>query len=163
MSRQPDNLHRNSRRVLEAAAAVGLDLQVRHFPEGTRTAQDAAAAIGCKVGAIVKSLVLVSDDGPVMVLTSGSNRADYDKVAKALGVAGVQRADARTAREATSYPIGGTAPFGHPRPLPMLLDEDLLRYEAVWAAAGTPDTVFPIVPQQLCEITSAQVADIADT
>lgn len=160
---QPEDLHRNSRRVLEAAAALGLRLKVTRFPAGTRTAQDAAAAIGCEVGAIVKSLVLVTPEGPVMVLTSGGNRADYGKVAKTLGVNGVTRADADTARVATGYPIGGTAPFGHPQPLPTLLDADLLAYEQVWAAAGTPDSVFPLTPEELLETTGARVADIAET
>lgn len=155
-------LHRNSRRVLEAAAALGIDLQVTRFPEGTRTAGDAAAAIGCDVGAIVKSLVLRSDTGPLLVFTSGSNRVDYGKVARALGADGVRRADAEVARAATGYPIGGTAPFGHPRPLPMLCDEDLLAFETVWAAAGTPDTVFPIAPQQLVDATGARVADVGE-
>ncbi|MPZ86853.1 MAG: YbaK/EbsC family protein [Nitriliruptorales bacterium] len=162
MTGQPAGLHRNSRRVLEAAAALGLRLEVTRFPAGTRTAQDAAAAIGCEVGAIVKSLVLVSAEGPLMALTSGRNRADYGKVAKALGVNGVTRADAGTVRAATGYPIGGTAPFGHPQPLPTLLDADLLAYEEVWAAAGTPETVFPLTPKALLEITAARIADIAE-
>ena len=155
-------LHRNSQRVIDAAAAAGFQVEVTHFPEGTRTAADAAAAIGCEVGAIVKSIVLDADAGPIVVLTSGSNRVDYGKVARALGTVGVRRADADDARAATSFPIGGTAPFGHPSPLPMLCDEDLLAYETVWAAAGTPDTVFPIAPQRLVETTAARLAEIAE-
>lgn len=156
-------LHRNSRRVVEAAATLGLTVAVTRFPAGTRTAVEAAAAVGCDVGAIVKSIVLRSDGGPLLVLTSGANRVDYPKVAATLGVGGVARADADEVRAATGFPIGGTAPLGHPAPLPTLLDRDLLAYEEVWAAAGTPDTVFPIPPDRLAAATGARVADIAAT
>lgn len=150
------------RRVVDAAAAVGLDVEIVRFPEGTRTAADAARAVGCDVGAIVKSIVLQSDDGPVVVLTSGANRVDYGKAAAALGRTGVRRADADDARRATGYAIGGTAPVGHPTPVPMLCDEDLLVFDEVWAAGGTPDTVFATSPGRLLEATGAQVADVAE-
>jgi prolyl-tRNA editing enzyme YbaK/EbsC (Cys-tRNA(Pro) deacylase) len=156
------NLHPNSRRVVEAAAAVGVSVAVTRFPAGTRTAADAAAAIACEVGAIVKSIVLSSDAGPLVVLTSGGNRVAYAKVEAELGVTGVRRAAAEEARAATGYPIGGTAPVGHPEPVPMLIDRDLLAYEEVWAAAGTPDTVFPLSPDQLVAMTGAPVADVAE-
>jgi prolyl-tRNA editing enzyme YbaK/EbsC (Cys-tRNA(Pro) deacylase) len=156
------DLHRNNRRALEAAAAHGLRLEVTRFPADTRTAQDAADAIGCAVGAIVKSLVLDSDSGPLMVLTSGTNRVSYGKVAAATGRTGVKRADAETARAATSYPVGGVSPFGHPAPLPTLIDRDPLAYEEVWAAAGTPDSVFPIAPDALRAATGAAPADVAE-
>ena len=155
-------LHPNSSRVVEAAAAAGVVIEVVRFPEGTRTAEDAAAAIGCDVAAIVKSLVLVSDDGPVLALVSGRNRVDYGKVGAALRVKGVHRADAGTARAATSFPIGGTAPFGHPAPLPTVLDRDLLTLGEVWAAAGTPDAVFAVAPATLRDATGAAVADVAE-
>lgn len=158
---EPDDLAPASRRVVEAAAGKGLRIEVRRFPEGTRTAADAAAAIGCAVGAIVKSLVLASDGEPVLVLTSGGNRADYAKVAAALGAARVTKAGADLVRSATGFAIGGTAPFGHPRPLPALLDRDLLAYAEVWAAGGTPDTVFAVDPRRLVEATGATVADVA--
>lgn len=153
--------HRNTRRVLDAAAALGLDLDVHHFPQGTRTARDAADAIGCAVGAIVKSLVLDSDSGPLVVLTSGDNRVSYGKVEAATGRPGVRRCDADAVRAATSYPVGGVAPFGHPSPLPTLIDRDLLAHGTVWAAAGTPHAVFPISPEALVSATGAEVADIA--
>lgn len=155
-------LHRNSQRVVDAAAAAGLTVQVHRFAEGTRTAQDAADAIGCPLGAIVKSIVLQSDEGAVLVLTSGGNRVSYDAVSGALGVTGVRRADADEARASTGYPIGGTAPWGHPEPLTILCDEDLLTYDTVWAAGGTPDTVFPITPADLLRITGARVAAVAE-
>jgi prolyl-tRNA editing enzyme YbaK/EbsC (Cys-tRNA(Pro) deacylase) len=154
--------HPNTRRVIDTAEAAGLSIDVRRFPEGTRTAADAARAIGCEVDAIAKSIVLASDDGPVLVLTSGSNRVDYARVAAALGVAAVRRADADQARAATSFPIGGTAPWGHPAPLPVLCDHDLLGYDTVWAAAGTPDTVFAITPADLLRVACAVVADVAE-
>ncbi len=157
-----DDLHRNAQRVVEAARALGFDLQVHSFPEGTRTAADAAAAIGVEVGAIVKSLVLRSDDGPVLALVSGANRADLAAVAAALGVTGVHQADARTAREATGFPVGGTPPFGHPAPLTTVTDADLLGFDEVWAAAGTPNLVFPIPPDDLVRATAATVARIAE-
>lgn len=153
--------HPNTQRVVEAARARGLELAVTRFPEGTRTAADAAAAIGCPVEAIVKSIVLASAEGHVLVLTSGGNRVDYGKVERALGVAEVHRADADGVRAATGFPIGGSAPFGHPGPLPILVDRDLLAFQEVWAAAGTPDTVFPIAPDALIEATGGTVADVA--
>jgi len=156
------SLHRNNRRAIEAAAAHGLHLEVTRFDDDVRTAAAAAAAIGCPVGAIVKSLVLGSDDGPLMVLTSGANRVSYGKVAAATGRTGIHRADAETVRAATSYPVGGVSPFGHPEPITMLLDRDLLAYEQVWAAAGTPDSVFPIAPADLVAATGAVPADVVE-
>lgn len=155
------DLPRSTRRCVEAAAVLGLVLDIHRFPAGTRTAVDAAAAIGCPVDAIAKSIVLTSDQGPVLVFTSGGNRVDHGLVAAALGITGVTRADAEQARAATGYAIGGTAPFGHPAPVPMLLDEDLLSFDEVWAAGGTPDTVFPISPQALMSATGARPARIA--
>jgi prolyl-tRNA editing enzyme YbaK/EbsC (Cys-tRNA(Pro) deacylase) len=155
-------LHRNNRRALAAAAELGLDLQITRFPQGTRTAEEAAAAIGCGVGAIVKSLVLASDEGPLMVLTSGANRVSYAKVQAATGRSGVRRADAEMARAATSYPVGGTSPFGHPAPLETLIDRDLLAYREVWAAAGTPDSVFAIAPDALVAALGAVAMDVAE-
>ena len=154
-------MHPSNERVARAAAEAGLRIRIESFPEGTRTAEDAAAAIGCPVGAIVKSLVLDSDRGAVVVLTSGKNRLDFGKVAAALGVDKVERADAHKAREATGYPIGGTAPFGYPGRLPMLFDRDLLAYQTVWAAAGTPQTVFAADPEELARTTGAKVAGVA--
>lgn len=151
-----------SARVVEAARALGLELAITTFPEGTRTARDAAAAIGCAVDAIAKSIVLSSDRGPVLVLTAGGNRVDYDKVAALLDAAEVRRASAEEAREATGYAIGGTAPFGHPTPMPILADETLLSFDTVWAAGGTPDTVFPIAPEALVRHTDAVVGDVAE-
>lgn len=154
--------HRNTKRVVAAALECGVDVEVRRFPEGTRTAQDAARAIGCDVAAICKSIVLSTDDGPVVVFTSGSNRVDMGKVEALTGRAGVRRANADEVKSATGQSIGGTAPFGHPEPLTMLIDQDFLTLDEIWAAAGTADTVFGVAPQTLVDATGARVADIAE-
>lgn len=145
------------------AEARGLgELDVREFPEGTRTAADAARAIGCQVGQIVKSVVLMADGAAIVALTSGANRADTGAIAALLGTSEVRKADAAEAREATGFAIGGTPPFGHPRPLRVLMDRDLLGYEEVWAAAGTPTSVFPIAPGDLERAAGAEVADLRE-
>lgn len=149
-------------RFEEAARAAGLALDITRFAQGTKTAADAARAIGCDVGQIVKSLVFVADGGPFLALTSGSNRADPESLARLLGSEQVRRANPEEARRATGYAIGGTPPFGHSRDLRVLLDRDLLRYDVVWAAAGTPDSVFPIAPSELLRATGADVADFRE-
>ncbi|HXF58164.1 MAG TPA: YbaK/EbsC family protein [Actinomycetota bacterium] len=149
-------------RFLEAARARGLSPAVRRFPSGTKTAADAARAVGCDVGQIVKSLVFVADGRPVVALTSGRNRVDPSRLSAVLGAREVRKASAEEARAATGFAIGGTPPFGYPRPLQILLDRDLLGHEVVWAAAGTPDTVFPIAPADLLEASGATVADFAE-
>lgn len=147
----------------EAARAAGLDANVRRWPEGTRTARDAARAVGCEVGQIVKSLVFLADDRPVVVLTSGANRVDTTKVAARLGAETVRKADADEARAATGFAIGGTPPLGFPDPIPVLMDHDLLGHYEVWAAAGTPDTTFAVAPDILRDAAGAEVADVAET
>jgi prolyl-tRNA editing enzyme YbaK/EbsC (Cys-tRNA(Pro) deacylase) len=149
-------------RFLEAARERGLSVRVERFPEGTKTAPDAARAVGCEVGQIVKSLVFVADGRPILALTSGANRADVAKLAALLGASEVRRASADEARAATGFSIGGTPPFGFPRPLRVLMDRDLLGYELVWAAAGTPDSVFPVAPGALQEAAAAEPADFKE-
>ena len=147
-------------RFLAAAGPLGLHPDVRRFPEGTKTAQDAAVAVGCAVGQIVKSLVFMADGRPVIALTSGANRADPKRMAELLAASTVRRADAEEARGATGFGIGGTPPFGYPRPLTVLVDRDLMEHELLWAAAGTPDAVFPITPDQLVGASGGSVAEI---
>jgi prolyl-tRNA editing enzyme YbaK/EbsC (Cys-tRNA(Pro) deacylase) len=148
-------------RFVESMRAAGVDIDVTHFRQGTKTAADAAAAIGCEVGAIVKSLVFVVDGtGPVLALTSGAHRVDPDRLGAHFGGGRARQANPTEARDATGYAIGGTPPFGHPAPIPTLCDPALLAYDEVWAAAGTPDTVFPIPPARLLDLTSAEVADV---
>jgi prolyl-tRNA editing enzyme YbaK/EbsC (Cys-tRNA(Pro) deacylase) len=149
-------------RFLVAAEGLGLSLEVREFPEGTRTAADAARAIGCEVGQIVKSLVLVAGTEPFLALTSGPNRADTATLAELLGGVPVRRADPEEARRATGFAIGGTPPFGHPRRLRVVCDRDLLRYQEVWAAAGTPNAVFAIRPEDLLRASGAEPADFKE-
>jgi Cys-tRNA(Pro) deacylase len=151
-------MHPNVTRLTAAATGLGLAVVTRSFPEGTRTAEDAARAIGCAVGQIVKSLVFLLDGAPVVALVSGANRLDEQRLAAALGGGAVGRADADTVRAATGYPIGGVPPFGHASSLPTAVDEDLLGYDEVWAAAGTPRDVFPVAPADLVRVTDGTVA-----
>ncbi|HTG46945.1 MAG TPA: YbaK/EbsC family protein [Actinomycetota bacterium] len=151
-----------SERFLAAADALGLAPDVHRFPEGTKTAQDAARAIGCDVAQIVKSLVFVADDRPVLALTSGANRVDTGKLAALAGAGACRRASADEVRDATGFAIGGTPPFGHPAPLAAFVDRDLLRFDEVWAAAGSPDAVFPLPPTRLVELAGAVEADLAE-
>lgn len=137
-----------------------MDVDARVLPDSARTAPEAAAAVGTEVGAIVKSLVFRCGDEAVLALVSGSNRADEARLEQELG-APVARADADFARAATGFSIGGVPPLGHPRPLRTLVDEDLLRYEVVWAAAGTPHAVFPIAPADLAALAGGRVVKLA--
>ena len=140
----------------------GTGIAVKQFPAGTRTAVDAANAIGCEVGQIVKSLVFVAGGRPVVALVSGANRLDERSLASVAG-APVAKADADTVRTATGYSIGGVPPFGHATDLPVYMDRDLLGHGVVWAAAGRPDSVFEISPQRLLELSRAEVADLKAT
>ena len=155
--------HPTALRVQETGRARGRDIEVVEFDISTRTAEDAAAAVGCQVGQIVKSLVFVVAGKPVICLVSGSNRLDERSLAAWAGVGRkqVQRADAEAARTATGYAIGGIAPFGYPEPLDVLFDQDLLQYEIIWAAAGTPNAVFRVTPQDLAAATKAIVQNLA--
>ena len=140
-------------------ATTDSGVSVREFPEGTRTAADAARAVGCEVGQIVKSLVFLAAGKPVVALVSGANRLDQDRLASVAGEP-VRKADAETARSATGYSIGGVPPFGHATDLPVFMDRDLLGYGVVWAAAGRPDSVFEIGPERLRELSNAVVVDL---
>ena len=149
-----------SQRVAEAARALGLEIEVREFPEGTRTAEDAAAAIGADVGQIVKSLVFFVDGRPVLCLVSGLNRLDTQRLAVVAGASQVRRASADEVERATGFAIGGVPPFGHTQPLPVYCDRDLMAYDVVWAAAGTPRAVFAIDPQRLVQACRATIVDL---
>jgi prolyl-tRNA editing enzyme YbaK/EbsC (Cys-tRNA(Pro) deacylase) len=159
-------------RFSEAARALGLDPKPRRFPEGTKTAEDAARAVGCDVGQIVKSLVFMADDAPVLAITSGANRVDEGRLAALAGASSVRRASPEDARSATGFAVGGTPPFviasraeegtGDPSRVRVYVDEDLLRYEEIWAAAGTPDSVFRLTPQELVRASRGEVASFAE-
>ncbi len=148
-------------RFTARASERGIDAEVQTFPEGTRSAADAAAAIGCDVAQIVKSLVFLADDEPVLVLTSGAHRVDEAALAELLGARTIAKADADQVREATGYAIGGTPPFGHDQPLRVICDADLAEQPQVWAAAGTPMAVFPLSGARLVEASGAAVAEVA--
>jgi prolyl-tRNA editing enzyme YbaK/EbsC (Cys-tRNA(Pro) deacylase) len=156
--------HPNVQRVVDAGAGLGISVEPMTFPEGTKTAADAAAAIGCDVGQIVKSLIFgVDHEGNteiVLAYVSGANQLDENKLAAAAGGANCRRVDADTVRAATGFPIGGVPPFGHATELRVFVDPDLLRYDEVWAAAGTWHDVFPLAPADLVSASSGAVTDL---
>jgi prolyl-tRNA editing enzyme YbaK/EbsC (Cys-tRNA(Pro) deacylase) len=158
-----DAPHRNVTRVVEAGAGFGLDVQPVRFPDGTKTAIDAATAIGCNVGQIVKSLIFAVDGEVVLAYVSGSNQLDEAKLAIAAGGVTCSRVDADTVRSATGFPIGGVPPFGHDNELRVFVDPDLLQYDIVWAAAGTWHDVFSLTPQQLVSASGGAVVELART
>ena len=147
-------------RFVAAAHTVGLKPDVKTFPKDTRTAQQAADALGCELGQIVKSLIFKADDELVLVLTSGVNRVDEAKAAPLFGVAKLGKANADDARQATGFAIGGIPPCGHPTPLRAIVDQDLLTWGTIWAAAGAPDAVFELTPGELIEITGGAASDV---
>jgi prolyl-tRNA editing enzyme YbaK/EbsC (Cys-tRNA(Pro) deacylase) len=154
----PEGLPRSARRVQAALHDAGVDVEIVLLEDSARTAAEAAAAVGVQQGAIVKSLVFrdASDPAqpPVLVLVSGDNRCDE-------GLLGVTRADAADVREVTGYAIGGVAPVGHPQRLRTIIDDQLGRFETVWAAAGTPHAVFPIAFAELTCLTEGEVRRVA--
>jgi Cys-tRNA(Pro) deacylase len=154
------DLHPNTLRVIAAAREAGLEITTRRFPEGTKTAADAAAAIGVVVGQIVKSLVFGVDNEIVMALVSGSNQLDEKKLAAAVGGSKCSRVDADAVRAATGYPIGGVPPFGHSTQLRVFVDPDLLQYDEVWAAAGTWNDNFGAAPADIVRVASGVVTDL---
>ncbi|MFD9463351.1 YbaK/EbsC family protein [Streptomyces sp. NPDC060027] len=139
--------------VARVLAAAGIVSEVRELAESTRTAAEAAAALGCDVGAIANSLVFISDDEAVLVLTSGRHKVDVTALATRWGRGKLRRATPEQVRRATGQAIGGVAPVGHPRPLPTVVDEALSDYPRLWAAAGTPHTVFPTTVAELLHLT----------
>jgi Cys-tRNA(Pro) deacylase len=155
-------MHPNVERVSAAAREAGLEIDVTRFPEGTRTAEDAARAIGCEVAQIVKSLVFIADAEPILALVSGANRVDMARLANAAGADEVRRATGDEARAAGGYAIGGVPPFGHARSLTVLVDRDLLAHRELWAAAGLPDAVFPITPDDLVRASRGRVVELAE-
>lgn len=152
--------HPNVERVVAAAGERGLEIETFHFPDGTKTAADAAAAIGVEVGQIVKSLIFGVDDRIVLAYVSGANQLDERRLAAAAGGSKCTRVDADAVRQATGFPIGGVPPFGHASPLPVFVDPDLLQYDVVWAAAGTWNDVFAIGPDDLVAASGGTVIEL---
>ncbi|PPS73898.1 MULTISPECIES: YbaK/EbsC family protein [Streptomyces] len=152
-------------RFAEALRELGLgDLvsQVRRFPDATRTAAEAAAAIGCELNQICKSLIFAADSVPVLVLMDGASRVDLELVRKELGADKVTRAKVDVVRETTGYAIGGVPPFGHRTRTRVLADRSLLEHDVVWAAAGTPYTVFPMAPEDLVTYADGTLVDVRE-
>ncbi len=149
--------HPNARRTAQLLRDAGIDVTVVEFEQPTRTSAEAAAAIGCTVAEIAKSVVFRGRHSglAIVVVASGENRVDETRVAASVGEP-LARADADFVRSATGYAIGGVAPIGHSGPVKLVLDEDLRGFEKVWAAAGTPFSVFPVTPAQLRELTGAE-------
>ena len=163
----PEPLHRNVVKVIDAGRALGVDVVPRSYPQGAKTAQDAADAIGVDVGQIVKSLIFGAASGEpdghlelVLAYVSGSNQLDEKKLAAAAGAKKCTRVDAEVVRSATGFPIGGVPPFGHETPLRIFIDPDLLQYDEVWAAAGTWNDVFGIAPDRLAAASGGVVTDL---
>jgi len=154
-------LSKNAKIVQAALEAFGLSLEVVEFPESTRTAQEAADAIGCALEQIVKSLLFQRQPSglPLLIAVSGGNRVNEKRIKEILGEK-ITRADADFVKTATGYPIGGVPPLAHPQPITTIIDQDLLQYEVVWAAAGTPNAVFRLHPKDLILITAGRVEKI---
>ena len=156
-----------TQRVIDAASRKGVTLDVHAFSESTHTAEDAAAAVGAELGQIVKSLVFVAPEAdgalePILCLVSGPNRVDLARLAAVTGEPDVRRATAVEARDLTGYTIGGIPPIGFPRPVRVVMDPDLGRFQVVWAAAGTATAVFPVPPATLRMLSNAHVAPICE-
>jgi len=149
-------------RVRAACAARTLSVEIIEYPAGTRTAADAARAVGTSVAQIVKSLVFLADGTPILVLASGVNRVDVGKVARLTGAARVEKASAEATRDATGFAIGGVPPLGHRRPLAVYVDRTLLAHPIVYAAAGTPRAVFGVAPDALARASGGTIADVAE-
>ncbi|MFM7127343.1 MAG: YbaK/EbsC family protein [Actinomycetota bacterium] len=155
-----EGLHPNVQRVVAAATELGLEITPRRFPDGTKTAADAAAAIGVEIGQIVKSLIFAVDGEVVLAYVSGANQLDEKKLALAAGGLKCSRVDADVVREATGYPIGGVPPFGHSTQLRVFVDPDLLQYDEVWAAAGTWNDNFGAAPADIVRVAGGVVTDL---
>ena len=152
--------HPNVQRVVAAATDLGLAIEPVRFPDGAKTAADAAGAIGVQIGQIVKSLIFAVDGAVVLAYVSGANQLDERKLAAAAGGERCSRVDADTVRAVTGYPIGGVPPFGHATPLRVFVDPDLLAFDEVWAAAGTWHDVFAIAPADLVAASGGTVVDL---
>ena len=157
-------MHSRARAFAERAREEhGLNVEVHEFPEGTKTAADAADAIGCDVAQIASSLVFSTPD-PVVVVTSGANRVSETKLAAFRDVeqSSVTMAEAEAVRETVGWSIGGVPPFCHDNPVPVYMDETLADFETVWAAAGTPQAVFPIAPERLRDLADAEFVNVVE-
>lgn len=156
------SVHPNTRRVLDALTTAGARADIRTLSDEAHTAALAAAQLGVDVGAIANSLVFDADGAALLVLTSGAHRVDTARVAGLIGVTSVRRATADFVRAVTGQPIGGVAPVGHPTPVHTLVDVDLAGFDTVWAAAGTPHTVYSTTYDELVRVTGGEPAEVGD-
>ncbi|MBD8024833.1 YbaK/EbsC family protein [Microbacterium gallinarum] len=156
----PHELPARSRLVHDSLRAVGISGDIVVLPDAAHTAPLAAAALGIEVGAIANSLVFWSDGEPLLVMTSGAHRVDTGALAERLGRERIQRATPEQVRDATGQAIGGVAPTGHPSPLRTIIDEDLAAFDEIWAAGGTPHTVFPLTFDELVRLTGGTIAKV---
>jgi prolyl-tRNA editing enzyme YbaK/EbsC (Cys-tRNA(Pro) deacylase) len=156
-------MHERAEEFAERASReYDFEVAVKEFPEGTKTAADAADAIGCDVAQIASSIAMRADDVLLVVVTSGANRVSAEKVGELYGAESVEMADAEEIKATLGWSIGGVPPFCHDADVPVYMDETLQEYDEVWAAAGTPEAVFPIDPDRLQELAGAEVADVAE-
>ncbi|HWM17882.1 MAG TPA: YbaK/EbsC family protein [Microbacterium sp.] len=155
-----DQLSARSRIVQDSLRAAGIDGEIVVLPDAASTAPLAAAALGVEVGAIANSLVFWADGAPLLVMTSGAHRVDTGALAARIGRDDIRRATAEQVRDATGQAIGGVAPTGHPSPLTTIVDEDLAGYSEIWAAGGTPHTVFPMTFDELVALTGGTVSKV---
>lgn len=156
-------LPERSRIVQQHLIQAGLTARVRALPDSTRTAAEAAAALGCEVGAIANSLLFLADDEPLLVMTSGRHRVDTGILSGQLGATRIEMATAKQVRAVTGQAIGGVAPVGHPAPVHTVVDATLAAYETIWVAAGTPHTVVPLTFPQLIALTGGQQMQVASS
>lgn len=156
-----DKLNKSARKVQDALDQFDLNMDVRELPQSTRTAKEAAKAIGCEVGQIAKSLIFktAQSERPILVIASGINRINVEKISDKVGEQ-IKMADASFVRQQTGFVIGGVPPIGHKKKIKTYLDEDLLQYEKIWAAAGTPHAVFQLTGEMLIKITGGQVLNV---
>ena len=138
---------------------LGISFQIKEFPESTRTSLDASKAIGCDISQIAKSILFESEKKPILVIASGSNKIDEKKVEEEIGER-IKKADAEFVKNKTGYSIGGVSPIGHNEKILTLIDEDLMKQDEIWAAAGTPHSVFKLTPKQLVQITHGKIANL---
>lgn len=156
-------LPERSRLVQQHLLDAGLDTRVRELPDSTRTAAEAAAALGCDIGAIASSLLFLVDEAPLLVMTSGRHRVDTELLAGSVGVTTIVMASPKQVRSFTGQAIGGVAPVGHPKPVRTVVDIALADYETIWTAAGTPRTVVPMTFDQLISVTGGEQVRVADS
>lgn len=156
------SIPQRAQRIQQQLAELGVESTVQHIPDGAHTARQAAAALGIEVGAIASSLIFWMADAPLLVMKSGRHRVDTEALAAALGEGPIERATPEQVRAATGQPIGGVAPIGHPAPIRTIVDEALAEHPVLSAAAGTPDTVFPLTFDELVRITGGEVRTVGD-